>query len=54
MLKALLGNGSVNTFQQATKGAVFSVAECYSSFIGSTTILTTEGSVFYVVRATQQ
>jgi hypothetical protein len=43
LLKALLGKGSVNTFQHATMGAVFSVDECYSSFLGSTTILATVG-----------
>jgi hypothetical protein len=52
--KALLGNGSVNTFQQATMGAVFSVDEYNSSLIGSTTILATEGGVFYVAHITQQ
>jgi hypothetical protein len=41
LLKALLGNGSVNTFQQATMGDVFSVDECYSSLLRSTTILVT-------------
>jgi hypothetical protein len=41
LLKALLGNGSVNTFQHATMGAVFSVDECYSSLLGSTAILAT-------------
>jgi hypothetical protein len=53
LLNALLGNGSVTTFQHATMGGVFSVGKCYSSLLGSTTILATEG-VFYVVRATQQ
>jgi membrane peptidoglycan carboxypeptidase len=48
MLKALLSNGSVNTFQHATMAAVFSVEECYSSLLGSTKILATEGGVFYV------
>jgi hypothetical protein len=38
LLKALLGNGTVNTFQHGTMGAVFSVDECYSSLLGSTTI----------------
>jgi hypothetical protein len=62
LLKALLGNGSVNTFQHATMEAVFSVEECYSSLLGSTTILATvvfsmrsaprnNRSVFYVVLA---
>jgi hypothetical protein len=61
LLKALLGNSSVNTFQQPTMGAVFSVDECYSSLLGSTTILVTEVflcgprhatvCVFHVVRA---
>jgi hypothetical protein len=35
LLKALLGDGFVNTFQHATMGAVFSVDECYSSLPGS-------------------
>jgi hypothetical protein len=50
LLEALLGNSLVNTFQHATMGAVFSVDECYSTLLGSTTILATEG-VFYVVHA---
>jgi hypothetical protein len=54
LLKALLDNSSVNTFQHATMGAVFSVGECYSSLLSSTTILATDGGVFYVIRATQQ
>jgi hypothetical protein len=53
LLKALLGNGSVNTFQHEKMGAVFSVNECYDSLLGSTTILATE-DVFYVVRAMQE
>jgi hypothetical protein len=52
LLKELLGNGSVNTFQHATMVAVFFEDECYSSLLGNTTILATEG-VIYVVRATQ-
>jgi hypothetical protein len=32
---ALPGNGTVNTFQKATVGAVFPVDECYSSLLGS-------------------
>jgi hypothetical protein len=43
LLRALSGNGSVNTFQHATMGVVFSVDECYSSLLGSTTILATVG-----------
>jgi hypothetical protein len=39
LLKELLGNCSVYTFQYATMGAVFAVDECYSSLLGSTTIL---------------
>jgi hypothetical protein len=35
LINALLGNGSVNPFQHATMGAVFSVDECYSSLLGS-------------------
>jgi hypothetical protein len=42
LFKALLGNGSVNTFQHATMGDVVFVNECYSSLLGSTTILATE------------
>jgi hypothetical protein len=53
LLKALLGNGSVNTFQNTQQWELFSVEECYSSLLGSTIILATKG-VFYVVRATQQ
>jgi hypothetical protein len=52
-LKALLDNGSVNTFQHATMGAVFSVDECCSLLLESTTILATEG-IFYVARTTQE
>jgi hypothetical protein len=37
--------------EHAKMGAVFSVDECYSSLLGSTKIMETEG-VFYVVRAT--
>jgi hypothetical protein len=33
--EALPGNGSVNTFQHATMGAVFPVDEYYSSLLGS-------------------
>jgi hypothetical protein len=40
---ALLGNGLVNMFQHATMGGVPSVDECYSSLLGSTTILATVG-----------
>jgi hypothetical protein len=40
--------------EHATMGGVFSVDECYTSLLGSTTILATEGGVFYVIRATQQ
>jgi hypothetical protein len=54
LLKALLGNGSVNTFQNAKKRAVFSVDEYNRSMLGSTTILATERGVFYVIGATQQ
>jgi hypothetical protein len=49
LLKALLGNGSVNTFQHATIGELFSVT-CYSSLLSITTILAAE-YVFCVVRA---
>jgi hypothetical protein len=31
----LPGNGSINTFQHATMGAVFPVDECYISLLGS-------------------
>jgi hypothetical protein len=43
LLKALLGNVLGNTFQHVTMGAVFPVDECYSSLLGGTTILATEG-----------
>jgi hypothetical protein len=43
LLKALLDSGSINTFQHATVGAVFSLDECYGSLLGSTTILATVG-----------
>jgi hypothetical protein len=42
LLKALLGNVSVNMFQHATMGAMFSMDECYSSLLSSTTIMATE------------
>jgi hypothetical protein len=42
LLKALLGNGYVNSFQHATMGAVFCMYECYSSLLGNTAILTKE------------
>jgi hypothetical protein len=37
--------------KHATMGAVFSVKLCYSSLLGSTTILAREGSVVYVIHA---
>jgi hypothetical protein len=43
LLKIFLGNGSVNMFQHATMGAVFSVDECYRSLLGSTTLLAAVG-----------
>jgi hypothetical protein len=49
LLEAFVGNASLNTFQRATMGAMFSVDECYSSLLGSTIILAIEG-VFYVPR----
>jgi hypothetical protein len=45
LLKELLGNSSINTFEHATIGDVVSVSECYSSLLGRTTILATEGVV---------
>jgi molybdenum cofactor biosynthesis enzyme MoaA len=62
LLKALLGNSSVNTFQHATMGAVLSVDECYTLLLGAQqfwlqkevfsmwSMLRNSRSVFYVVR----
>jgi hypothetical protein len=44
----MLGNGSVNMFQHATMRAVFSVGECYSSLLGSTTLLAAVGGGYFL------
>jgi hypothetical protein len=35
LLKALPGNGFINTFQHTAMGAMFSVNKCYGSLLGS-------------------